>query len=76
MGPRSTLLEASQYHKVLSSSHEAAHVSDRHMPTAERMSEAEVSLRVAFHLLDRDLAVSDVEVAIDGAQVRTGGAIH
>ena len=44
--------------------------------TVERMSEAEVSLRVAFHLLDRDLAASDVEVAIDGAQIRTGDAIH
>lgn len=40
------------------------------------MSEAEVSLRVAFYLLDRDLAASDIDVAIDGAQVRTGEAIH
>jgi hypothetical protein len=46
------------------------------MPTAERMSEAKVSLRVAFYPLDRDLAASDVDVAIDGAQLRTGAAIH
>jgi hypothetical protein len=46
------------------------------MPNAERMSEAEVSLRVAFYLLDRDLAASDVDVAIDGAQNRTGETIH
>jgi hypothetical protein len=46
------------------------------MPTVEKMSEAEVSLRVAFYLLDRDLAASDVQVAIDGAQVKTGNAVH
>lgn len=46
------------------------------MATADRMAEAEVSLRVAFYLLDSDLAASDVDVAIDGAQVRTGEAIH
>jgi hypothetical protein len=46
------------------------------MATADRMSEAEVSLRVAFYLLDSDLAASVVDVAIDGAQVRTGEAIH
>jgi hypothetical protein len=46
------------------------------MRVLEHMSEAEVSLRVAFHLLDRDLAASDVEVAIDGAQVRTGEVTH
>jgi hypothetical protein len=46
------------------------------MPTAERMSEAEVSLRLAFYLLDCDLAASDAEVAIDGAQVKTGETIH
>lgn len=42
----------------------------------ERMTEAEVSLRVAFHLLRRRLVSSDVEVAIDGAQVRTGNTVH
>lgn len=46
------------------------------MATVERMSEAEVSLRVVFYLLDRDLVASDVDVAIDGAQIRTGDAIH
>ena len=40
------------------------------------MSEAEVSLRLAFYLLDYDLAASDVEVAIDGAQVKTGETIQ
>ena len=36
---------------------------DTAMPAEERMSEAEVSLRLAFYLLDYDLAASDVEVA-------------
>jgi hypothetical protein len=40
------------------------------------MSEAEVSLRVAFYLLDTGLAASDIDVAIDGAQVQTGETIH
>jgi uracil-DNA glycosylase len=43
---------------------------------SEKMSEAEVSLRVAFYLLERDLVQSDVEIAIDGAQIKTGGTIH
>jgi hypothetical protein len=46
------------------------------MARAETMSEAEVSLRLAFHLLDNGLAASDVDVAIDGAQIRTGGTVH
>jgi hypothetical protein len=46
------------------------------MRALEHMSEAEVSLRVAFHLLERDLAASDVEVASDGAQIRTGEVTH
>ena len=40
------------------------------------MSEAEVSLRLAFHLLRNGIATSDVEVAIDGAQIRTLNNLH
>lgn len=42
----------------------------------DKMSEAEVSLRLAFYLVRHDLVDSDVAVAIDGAQVQTAGAIH
>jgi len=42
----------------------------------EKMPEAEVSLRLAFHLIEQELAASDVQVAIDGAQVKTGNTIH
>jgi hypothetical protein len=45
------------------------------MPPPEMMSETEVSLRVALHLLDRDLVPSDVDVAIDGAQVKIDDTI-
>lgn len=41
-----------------------------------QISEAEVSLRLAFFLLDRNLTRSDVSVAIDGAQIKTGKEIH
>ncbi|GAA5316346.1 MAG: hypothetical protein AseanaTS_15500 [Candidatus Pelagadaptatus aseana] len=41
-----------------------------------KMPEAEVSLRLAFGLFERDLVVSTVEVAIDGAQIRTGTTVH
>ena len=41
------------------------------MSSEDKMSEAEVSLRLAFHLLNHDLVTSDVDVAIDGAQIRT-----
>lgn len=41
-----------------------------------RMPEAEVSLRLAFWLFARDLVDGAVEVAIDGAQVRTGTVLH
>ena len=40
------------------------------------MPEAEVSLRLAFWLLERGYAVERVEVAIDGAQVRIGANVH
>ncbi len=41
-----------------------------------KMPEAEVSLRLAFWLLEQNHAEGIVEVAIDGAQVRTGDNIH
>jgi hypothetical protein len=41
-----------------------------------KMPEAEVSLRLAFGLLARNLAVRRIEVAIDGAQVKTGNTVH
>ena len=46
------------------------------MLTDDRMSEAEVSLRLAFFLISHDIVVGDVRVAIDGAQVQTGEAVH
>jgi hypothetical protein len=49
---------------------------DRHMLTTENMSEAEVSLRIAFYLIEHDLVASDIDVAIDGAQVKTGDTRH
>ena len=39
----------------------------------DRMPEAEVSLRLAFHLLSLPGAENKVEVAIDGAQIRVHG---
>jgi hypothetical protein len=41
-----------------------------------RMSEAEVSLRLALALLRNRAVLADVEVAIDGAQIKTGDRIH
>lgn len=46
------------------------------MLSPERMSEAEVSLRLAIYFLRHGIAVSDVEVAIDGAQIKTGKDVH
>jgi len=46
------------------------------MDALEKMPEAEVSLRLAFHLIERGLAASDVQVAIDGAQVMTTDTTH
>jgi hypothetical protein len=40
------------------------------------MPEAEVSLRLAFWLLERNIAFELVEVAIDGAQVKTVDTVH
>jgi hypothetical protein len=40
------------------------------------MAEAEVSLMLALYLLRNRLVSSDVSVALDGAQIRTGDAIH
>lgn len=42
----------------------------------ERMPEAEVSLRLAFWLIETKRVTSDVRVAIDGAQVAIGEVIH
>jgi hypothetical protein len=42
----------------------------------EKMTEAEVSLRIATHLLENGYCSSDVRVAIDGAQIRTGNTTH
>jgi len=42
----------------------------------EKMSETEVTLRLAFYLIERKLTASDVKVAIDGAQVKTSNNIH
>ena len=46
------------------------------MEAQKKMPEAEVSLRLAFHLIERGLVISDVHVAIDGAQIKTTDAIH
>ena len=42
----------------------------------DRMSEAEVSLRLAFWLVNRDLTKGRIEIAIDGAQIRTANTVH
>jgi hypothetical protein len=42
----------------------------------DKMPEAEVSLRLAFFLIEKGHAVSDVKVAIDGAQIRTKKRVH
>ena len=44
--------------------------------TLHRMPEAEVSLRLAIHLITSGLVKSDVEVALDGAQVKIGQNHH
>lgn len=41
-----------------------------------KMPEAEVSIRLALFLIDKKLTASDVEIAIDGAQIKTGNKIH
>lgn len=50
------------------------------MPTTEplkqTMSEAEVSLLLAIHLVASERASSDVQVALDGAQVKIGNNHH
>jgi hypothetical protein len=48
----------------------------RTLLSEEKMSEAEVSVRLALFLLRSPLVESDVDVAIDGAQVQTGGTVH
>ena len=46
------------------------------MDPEKKMPEAEVSLRLAFYLIEHNLVASDVQVAIDGAQVKTSNTIH
>ena len=46
------------------------------MNSLNKMPEAEVSLRLAFHLIEQGLAAGDVQVAIDGAQIKTTNTIH
>ncbi len=41
-----------------------------------RMPEAEVSMRLAFWLLDNHVVTGMVEVALDGAQVQVGDTVH
>ena len=40
------------------------------------MPEAEVSLRLAIGLIEAEKAANAIAVAIDGAQVKTGSAVH
>jgi len=42
----------------------------------DKMAETEVSLRIAFFLIEQGLTVSDVKVAIDGAQIKTVQTVH
>jgi hypothetical protein len=42
----------------------------------KKMSEAEVSLRLAFWLADQGLAADSIDIAIDGAQIRTDATVH
>ena len=42
----------------------------------DRMSEAEVSLRLALYLLRNGHAAGDVQVALDGAQIQTANDVH
>ena len=46
------------------------------MLPVDKMPEAEVTLRLAMALIEKDHAVSDVRTAIDGAQIKTGETIH
>ena len=49
---------------------------DKDLENPEKMPEAEVSLRLAVFLLRSKLVSSDVSVALDGAQIKTGNTIH
>ena len=46
------------------------------MLSDDKMSEAEVTLSLAFYLISGEHVASDVTVAIDGAQVRTRNTVH
>lgn len=55
--------------------------SNAQLPTAahmssEKMTEGEVGIRLALHLIKQGWATKDVQVAIDGAQVQTGQTVH
>lgn len=49
---------------------------DNGLENPEKMPEAEVSLRLALYLIRNKLVSSDVLVALDGAQIKTGNTIH
>jgi hypothetical protein len=42
----------------------------------DKMAEAEVSLRIAIFLIEQKLTTSNIQVAIDGAQIKTLQTIH
>lgn len=42
----------------------------------DKITEAEVSLRLAFFLIERGYAATDVSVALDGAQIQTATTVH
>lgn len=44
--------------------------------SSEKMTEGEVSIRLALHLIKKGLVTKDVRVAIDGAQVQTSDTVH
>lgn len=46
------------------------------MVNQDKMTEAEVSLILAVYLLKNKLVSSDVSVALDGAQIKTGATVH
>jgi hypothetical protein len=46
------------------------------MFSEDKMSEAEVTLRLAISLIESGHVVGDVQTAIDGAQVKTGNTTH
>lgn len=49
---------------------------DEDLENQYRMPEAEVSLRLALYLLKNKVVSTDVSIALDGAQIKTGKNIH